>query len=72
MSLLAIGTMVVECPAIAYYLLMHIFYWDPARRCCSLGLRADFGPVGVGSDSWFSTAMIVKFKRHWVSQDFGC
>lgn len=72
MSLLAMGAMWwLNAHKWSYYLLMHIFALGFGTAVLVTWAPYEFGPVGVGSDSWFSTAMIVKFKHHWGSQDFG-
>lgn len=72
MSLLAMGAMWwLNARRLSYYLLLHIFALGFGTAVLVTWAPYQFGPGGVEGDSWFSTAMIVKFKHHWGSQDFG-
>ena len=52
------------------HLLAHLFAYGFATATVLIWQGLEFGPQGISGDSWFTTAMITKFKAYGGSQDF--
>jgi hypothetical protein len=71
MCLLSIGLMwLFHSRSWSYYLLAHVFALGFGSAFLMMWFPYAFGPGGVTGDSWFSTAILVKYKSTWSNTDF--
>jgi hypothetical protein len=54
----------------SYYLLAHLFALGFGSAVFFMWMPFEYGPGGITSDSWFSSAILVKYKSTWANTDF--